>query len=135
MRPTIVELVEMVSDLQQRLGELAEENTRPAGTVAAITGRAAGGLDGLLDLIRARIAAAPLAHFDETGLRVAGMLRWVHSASTGKYSLITCHDKREPGGPVWSHSGARREGIRRSQPFPEGARGCGGRRGPPHAIA
>lgn len=96
-----------------------------AGTVAAITGRAAGGLDGFLDLIRARIAAAPLAHFDETGLRVAGMLRWVHSASTGKYSLITCHDKREPGGPVWSHSGARREGIRRSQPSRRAPGGVG----------
>src|SRR4051812_5978486 len=27
-------------------------------------------------------------------LRVAGRTRWVHSASTGKYVLITVHDKR-----------------------------------------
>jgi hypothetical protein len=27
-------------------------------------------------------------------LRVAGKLRWVHSASTGKYALIWVHDKR-----------------------------------------
>lgn len=65
-----------------------------AGTVASMTARAAGGLDGFLGLVRARIAGAQVAHFDETGLRVAGRLRWVHSASTGKYSLITVHDRR-----------------------------------------
>jgi phosphoglycerate dehydrogenase-like enzyme len=32
--------------------------------------------------------------FHETGLRAASRLRWVHSASTGKYVLITVHDKR-----------------------------------------
>ncbi|MER7547307.1 transposase [Spirillospora sp. NPDC127506] len=35
-----------------------------------------------------------MAHFDETALRVAGRLRWVHSASTGRYVLITVHDRR-----------------------------------------
>ncbi len=35
-----------------------------------------------------------MVHFDETGLRVGGKLRWVHSASTGKYSLIFAHDRR-----------------------------------------
>lgn len=65
-----------------------------AGTVASMTERAADRLDGFLELIRARIAAAGVAHFDETGFRVASRLRWVHSASTGKYSLITVHDRR-----------------------------------------
>jgi hypothetical protein len=40
------------------------------------------------------IAAAPVAHFDETGFRVEGRLHWVHSASTGKWSLITVHRRR-----------------------------------------
>ena len=31
---------------------------------------------------------------NETGLRVAGKLAWVHCARTGKYTLITCHPKR-----------------------------------------
>lgn len=67
------------------------------GTVAAMTARAAAALsvrDGFAERVRARLADAPVAHFDETGLRVAGRLRWVHSASTGKYVLITVHDKR-----------------------------------------
>jgi transposase len=35
-----------------------------------------------------------VAHFDETGFRVAGKLAWVHCASTGKYALITVHSRR-----------------------------------------
>ena len=35
-----------------------------------------------------------MAHFDETGFRVAGKLAWVHSASAGKYVLVTVHAKR-----------------------------------------
>lgn len=67
-----------------------------AGTVSAWTARAADAVDscGLTDRVRAELAAAPVAHFDETGLRVAGRLHWVHSASTGEYSLISVHPKR-----------------------------------------
>jgi hypothetical protein len=64
------------------------------GTVAAMTSRAAGGLGGFTEWVRANLAAAEVVNFDETGLRVEGKLRWVHSASTGKYSLITVHDRR-----------------------------------------
>jgi hypothetical protein len=41
---------------------------------------------------------AEVAGFDETGLRVAGALHWVHCARTGKYTLITCHPKRGRAG-------------------------------------
>jgi transposase len=67
------------------------------GTVAALTGRAAARLQapgGFTGQVRDAIAGASVAHFDETGMRVQGRLRWVHSASTGKYVLITVHDKR-----------------------------------------
>jgi hypothetical protein len=63
-------------------------------TVASMTRRAAGGLDGFLAQVTDRIAEAEVAGFDETGLRVAGRLAWVHCARTGKYTLITCHPKR-----------------------------------------
>jgi transposase len=65
-----------------------------AGTVAAMTARAAAGLAEFTGQVRARLADAEVAHFDETGLRVARRLHWVHSASTGKYVLITVHGKR-----------------------------------------
>jgi transposase len=67
------------------------------GTVATMAERAAATLtqaDGFCEQVRDRLAAAQVAHFDETGMRVAGKIRWVHSASTGKYVLITVHDKR-----------------------------------------
>ena len=64
------------------------------GTVAAMTARAAAGLAAFTGQVREQLTKAEVAHFDETGLRVASRLRWVHSASTGKYVLITVHDKR-----------------------------------------
>ena len=64
------------------------------GTVASMATRCTGQLGEFSDAVRARIAAAPVAGFDETGFRVEGALRWVHCAQTGKYSLLTIHPKR-----------------------------------------
>lgn len=81
------------------------------GSVAALTARAAVRLEGdFLAVIRAALGTAALAHFDETGFRVAGKLHWVHSASTGKYSLLYVHPKRgrdaiDAGGVLPSFTG------------------------------
>ncbi len=64
------------------------------GTVAAMAQRAADGLHEALARITDRLADADVAGFDETGLRVAAGLHWVHCARTDKYTLISCHPKR-----------------------------------------
>lgn len=64
------------------------------GTVSAMTRRAADGLGGFTEAVRGRITQAQVAGFDETGLRVAGALHWVHCARTDKFTLVTCHRKR-----------------------------------------
>jgi transposase len=65
-----------------------------SGTVAALTARAAGRLGSFLDRVRENITASPVAGFDETGFRAEGRLCWVHCARTGKYTLLTVHEKR-----------------------------------------
>ena len=65
-----------------------------SGTVAALTARAAGQLDGFMEQVRQAIAASDVAGFDETGFRVEGRLAWVHCARTGKYTLLMVHAKR-----------------------------------------
>jgi hypothetical protein len=65
-----------------------------SGTVAALTARAAGRLDGFAEHVRGQLAASEVAGFDETGFRVEGRLAWVHCARTGKYTLLMVHPKR-----------------------------------------
>lgn len=71
-----------------------------AGTVSAFTKRCGRDVraSGALERIRAGIATAAVANFDETGLRVEGRLHWVHSASTDRWSLLTVHPKRGTAG-------------------------------------
>ena len=65
------------------------------GTVAALTVKNAKRLEGdFLKALRGALAREKLVHFDETGMRVDGGLHWVHSASSGKYSLVYVHRHR-----------------------------------------
>ena len=77
----------------QALGELFGTPIS-GGTVATMARRGAAALADFTERVREAITAAPVAHFDETGFRVDGRLAWVHSASTGKYTLITVHRRR-----------------------------------------
>jgi transposase len=64
------------------------------GALATMTRKIAGLVGPALDAIVTALIASQVAHFDETGFRVAGKLAWVHSASSGKYVLVTVHSKR-----------------------------------------
>jgi transposase len=64
------------------------------GAIASMTRKIARAVAPAAEAVRAALAGAGVAHFDETGFRVAGRLAWVHSASSGKFVLVTVHDKR-----------------------------------------
>jgi transposase len=68
------------------------------GALAAAARKTAGLLAPALTAITMHLIAAEIAHFDETGFRTAGRLAWVHSASSGKFVLVTVHAKRGKDG-------------------------------------
>ncbi|MGH3194015.1 MAG: IS66 family transposase [Streptosporangiaceae bacterium] len=77
----------------QALADMFGCKPSPA-VVAAMAKKIAALLSPALDTILKALIASEVAHFDETGFRVAGKLAWVHSASSGKYVLVTVHAKR-----------------------------------------
>jgi transposase len=77
----------------QVLGDVLGANVS-VGTLAGLAAEGAGGLGEFGERVREQLAQAPVAHFDETGARVAGRLHWVHSASTPLHSWFTVHAKR-----------------------------------------
>src|SRR3954468_23596320 len=82
--------------VQRTAGLLAELFGTPmaTGTVAAWTSRAAAGLEPFTAAARAALAEAELVHADETGLRVAGRLHWLHVACSTRFTALFCHRKR-----------------------------------------
>ncbi|HET9842240.1 MAG TPA: IS66 family transposase [Nocardioides sp.] len=54
------------------------------GWLAGLVPAAAGQLSQFSEAVREQLQRAPVAHFDETGARVAGKLGWVHVAATDK---------------------------------------------------
>lgn len=47
-----------------------------------------------LETIQEQLQNASLVHFDESGLRIAGTLHWLHSASTETLTYYSPHEKR-----------------------------------------
>ena len=68
------------------------------GTLASFIARGAEDLQPFLDEVHRQIISAPVAHFDETGARVQGRLRWLFTAGTDKATFYSLHDKRGKDG-------------------------------------
>lgn len=77
---------EMIGDL---FGQIIAE-----GTISSAINQCADGLEKTEEQIKQAITAAAVAHFDETGLYVAGRREWLHVASTSHLTHYGSHAKR-----------------------------------------
>ena len=64
------------------------------GTLYNLNTTLAGALVPFAEHTRALLSAEPVAHFDESGVRVQGKLHWAHVACTALLTLYTVHEKR-----------------------------------------
>ena len=64
------------------------------GTIHKIVTECAKKILPIIDVIKEKLIASPIVHFDETGTRVDNKTRWVHNASNSKYTYLTVEDKR-----------------------------------------
>ena len=64
------------------------------GTIQDMLAKAAEKVQPALDLIKTMILLQFVLHFDETGVRVAGKLNWLHCACTEKLRLYSVKKKR-----------------------------------------
>jgi transposase len=81
----------------KRLTELVEDwfgQTVSQGTLDHALAQVAQSVDGVLAQVEQGLVAAPVAHADETGVRVAGKLHWLHVLSTPGLTRYGIHTKR-----------------------------------------
>lgn len=68
-------------------------------TIATMGQRKAQELAGLATHIEEQVKHAGVKHVDETGYRIAGVLQWLHVASTG---VLTCYRTTRKRGAMWA---------------------------------
>lgn len=81
----------------QRLAQLCEDlygQPLSAGTIATLNGRVYENLAGFEATLKTRLTQAPVVHCDESGLRVAGRLHWLHVVSNAHLTFYGVHPIR-----------------------------------------
>jgi transposase len=64
------------------------------GTVVNTIDRCAENVEGEVERIKEVIKGAKVGHFDETGMRSRGILKWLHTASTRLLTYVQMHRRR-----------------------------------------
>lgn len=80
-----------------RLAQLCEDlfgQPLSAGTLVAANERVFAQLKPFAQVLVNQVPQAPVVHLDESGLRVAGALHWLHVASTAELTFYGVHPKR-----------------------------------------
>jgi transposase len=80
-----------------RLAQLCEDlfgQPLSAGTLVAANVRVFAQLEPFAQVLIKQVPQAPVVHLDESGLRVAGTLHWLHVASTATLTAYGVHPKR-----------------------------------------
>lgn len=80
--------------MSQICEDLFGQPCNPA-TILASAQQASQHLEGFEQQVVAGLRAAPLMHRDESGLRAANILHWLHVASTWQLTLYWVHPKRD----------------------------------------
>ena len=80
-----------------RVAEILEAATRikvSSGTVANAIEQCAANLEKPVNSIKDAVTGAQVGHFDESGMRSQGALKWLHTASTRFLAYLAMHNKR-----------------------------------------
>ena len=97
LKAFIVLLAETGMVAMNRLGEILEAVSGiqiSTGTVANTLERCAQSLVEPVKGIKEAVKGAEIGHFDETGMRSQGVLKWLHTASTGSLTYLEMNKKR-----------------------------------------
>lgn len=81
------------SKIRQLWADLTGYAYNPA-TLSSAQGKLYEQLAPIETQIKEQLKESPVCHFDETGLRIEGGLKWLHLASNNLYTYFFVHDKR-----------------------------------------